>query len=105
VNKTIAGVAIAASLWCSANSQAGPEDETLERTCPHAAQAGNEAKAALARRQPPILHVTRPALQRELVEMEERDQAARDAWIEDITDRDSPHCAPWKRLTQRTFVV
>lgn len=53
---------------------------TLEEACPSAAQEMQAAIAARKARQPDIAHVTRPALQRELVLMAENDQAARQAW-------------------------
>jgi hypothetical protein len=68
---------IACAVWLPAVAVA---QSTLEASCPSAIQQMQAAMTARKARQPDIAHVTRPALQRELVLMADNDQAARRDW-------------------------
>jgi hypothetical protein len=59
------------------SAQAQP---TPEQACPGTLEQAQAAARKLLLRQPPIAQVTRPALQRELLLMEENDQSARRDW-------------------------
>lgn len=79
----------------AANSgpSAGSVDDLHARmraNCPHAVKSHNAEIDALEKRQPTISQVSRPAMQRELLSMAERDQIARRSWNINNNDRNSP---------------
>ena len=89
----------------SAVGNAGPNTESVDNLharmrekCPHAVEAHNAQIDALEKRQPDISHVSRPALQRELLLMVERDQSARQAWNINNNDQNSPEIIAAKRV-------
>jgi hypothetical protein len=90
----VAGLVLAARAASAApaESSAGADmllQQTISDKCPHAAEALKvQHQAADRRRAPPIQHVERPMLQRELILRSDQDQAARGVTKSSTTGRD-----------------
>ena len=90
----VAGLVLAARAASAApaESSAGADmllQQTISDKCPHAAEALKvQHQAADRRRAPPIQHVERPMLRRELVLRSDQDQAARGVTKTSTTGRD-----------------
>ena len=77
----LAGAMLVASLVVRADDAGTPTfDRQVEENCPGAISRQQASSQAAQKLQTPILKVTRPALQHELVLMADRDQAARNNW-------------------------
>jgi uncharacterized protein DUF6624 len=92
------GIATPQPLFQDSDSGEGEQDRIAEH-CPHAAIAKQELQRTTDAHRPEIKTVTRPALQHELLLLEQRDQDARGSWIRQQSSATSSEAA-WANIHQ-----